>query len=116
MRIAIDDPVAAGATAIEMGVPLAVIADDQWHLYQWNFADADHWDPLGNAGSDGVIDALAGTVTIDSIWLGGTGSSQFYVDNVAHNPNGQLVPEPCGLLLFLAACGVIGAVRTRRAF
>jgi autotransporter-associated beta strand protein len=115
VRIAIDDPVAVGATAIEMGVPLAVIADNQWHLYQWNFADADQWDPLGNAGSDGDIDAAAGTVTIDSIWFNGTGNSQFYLDNVAHNPNGQLVPEPCGLLLFLAGCGAIGAGRSRRA-
>jgi autotransporter-associated beta strand protein len=92
VRIAIDDPVASGATAIEMGTPLAVIADNKWHLYQWNFADANQWDPLGNAGSDGDIDASAGTVTIDSIWFNGAGNTQIYLDNVTHNPNGLITP------------------------
>jgi autotransporter-associated beta strand protein len=92
VRIAIDDPVPAGATAIEMGTSLNVIADNQWHLYQWNFEDASHWDAFGNAGSDGDIDATSGTVTIDSIWFTGIGNTQIYLDNVMHNPNGLITP------------------------
>jgi len=92
VRIAIDDPVPAGATAIEMGATKTIVADNQWHLYQWNFADPDDWFALGNAGSDGDIDAVNGTVTIDSIWFNGTGNVQIYLDNVMHNPNGLITP------------------------
>lgn len=92
VRIAIDDPVPAGTSAIEMGTAKNIIADNQWHLYQWNFGDANDWDALGNAGSDGDIDATSGTVTIDSIWFAGAGNVQIYLDNVMHNPNGVITP------------------------
>jgi hypothetical protein len=81
--------VPAGATAIEKGQPINVIADNQWHLYQWNFEDDDDWLPF-NAGSNGAIDAVNGTITIDSIWLAGSGNAQIYLDNVSHNPEGPL--------------------------
>jgi autotransporter-associated beta strand protein len=90
VRLAIDDPVPAGATAIEHGIPLSIIADNQWHLYQWNFEDDNHWDVFPNAGSDGEIDATNGTITIDSIWFNGSGNAQIYLDTVSHNPNGLL--------------------------
>jgi autotransporter-associated beta strand protein len=89
IQIAIDDPVAAGATAIEKGRPLAIIADNQWHLYQWNFEDDDDWVTF-NAGSNGEIDATNGTITIDSIWITGSGNVQLFLDTVSHNPNGLL--------------------------
>jgi hypothetical protein len=89
IQISVDDPVAAGATAIEKGEPIQIIADNQWHLYQWNLADADDWTSF-NLGSDGVIDAVNGFVTIDSIWITGVGSAQIYLDTVSHNPNGML--------------------------
>jgi hypothetical protein len=92
VRIAIDDPVPAGSTAIEMGATLNLIADNQWHLYQWNLQDVDQWFALGNAGSDGDIDATSGNVTIDSIWLAGSGNAQIYFDNVMHNPIGVITP------------------------
>ncbi len=90
VQIGIDDPVPAGATAIEKGRPLAVIADSQWHLYQWDFADADDWVPFPNAGSNGQIDATAGTITIDSIFFSGAGSAVLFLDTVSHNPDGRL--------------------------
>ena len=93
VRIAIDDPVPAGSTAIEMGATLNLIADNQWHLDQWNLQDVDQWFALGNAGSDGDIDATSGSVTIDSIWLAGTGNAQIYLDNVMHNPIGLITPD-----------------------
>ena len=92
VRIAIDDPVPAGTTAIEMGSAKNIVADNPWHLYQWNFGDANDWFALGNAGSDGDIDAVGGIVTIDLIWFAGAGSVQIYMDNVMHNPNGLITP------------------------
>jgi hypothetical protein len=87
--LAIDDPVPSGATAIEKGTPIPIIADNQWHLYQWNFEDDDHWEPF-NAGTNGAIDAVNGTITIDSIWFTGAGDAQIYLDTVSHNPLGLL--------------------------
>jgi autotransporter-associated beta strand protein len=88
VRIAIDDPV-DGNTALERGFAQALIADNEWHLYQWNFEDANHWDAFAG-GANGVIDAQNGTVTIDSIWFNGSGNAQIYLDNVSHNPDGLL--------------------------
>ncbi|MCI0331889.1 MAG: autotransporter-associated beta strand repeat-containing protein [Planctomycetes bacterium] len=89
IQIAIDDPVPAGATAIEKGTPLAVIADNQWHLYQWSFENDDDWIPF-NTGTNGAIDAVNGTITIDSIWITGSGNAQIYLDTVSHNANSLL--------------------------
>jgi autotransporter-associated beta strand protein len=88
VRLGIDDPV-AGNTALELGFSQNVIPDNQWHLYQWNLEDANHWNAFAG-GANGEIDGEGGDVTIDSIWFNGTGSSQIYLDNVSHNPNGQL--------------------------
>jgi hypothetical protein len=89
VRIGIDDPV--GNTALERGTVKDVIADNQWHLYQWNFEDAAAWDAFAG-GANGQIDAVSGTVTIDSIWLVGAGNAQIYLDNVMHNPSGLITP------------------------
>ena len=91
VRIAIDDPVAASPSALERSIALDVIADNQWHLYQWNLEDAAMWDAFAG-GADGDIDAANGTVTIDSIWLAGAANAKFYLDNVMHNPNGLITP------------------------
>jgi uncharacterized lipoprotein YddW (UPF0748 family) len=90
VQLAIDDPVAAGSSAIEKGTALQLIADNQWHLYQWDFENDDDWTPFGNAGSDGDIDATSGEVTIDSILFAGAGSAQLFLDTVSHNPFGKL--------------------------
>lgn len=88
VRIGIDDPV-NGNTALERGFVQNVISDNQWHLYQWNLANANHWEAF-SGGANGVIDAPNGTVTIDSIWFNGAGNAQIYLDNVSHNPLGLL--------------------------
>jgi hypothetical protein len=101
IQIAIDDPVPGGSTAIEKGRPLAIIADNQWHLYQWNLEDAEDWLTF-NGGSNGAIDAFNGYVTIDSMWITGSGNVQLFLDTVSHNPDGMLtalVPEPGSLAL-----------------
>jgi hypothetical protein len=90
VRIGIDDPV-GGNTALERGTLKGVIADNEWHLYQWNFEDAAQWDAFAG-GANGQIDAAGGAVTIDSIWFAGAGNAQIYLDNVMHNPYGLIKP------------------------
>jgi len=88
VRIGIDDPI-DGNTALERGFAQTIIADNQWHLYQWNLENASHWDAF-SGGADGDIDGANGTVTIDSIWFSGIGNAQIYLDNIAHNALGLL--------------------------
>lgn len=88
VRIGIDDPV-AGNTALERGFAQGIIADNQWHLYQWNLENDSHWDAY-SGGANGTIDAPNDTVTIDSIWFTGIGNAQIYLDNIAHNALGLL--------------------------
>jgi autotransporter-associated beta strand protein len=105
VRIGIDDPVGTNTSALERGILKNVIADNQWHLYQWNFADPDDWEAFAG-GANGAIDAANGFVTIDSIWFAGNGNAQIYLDNVMHNPNGPItaaIPEPTTTALLLVA-------------
>ena len=91
VRIGIDDPV--GNTALERGTLKPVIADNEWHLYQWNLDDNGDWDAFAG-GANGIIDAVSGTITIDSIWFAGSASAQIYLDTVSHNPAGPLAAAP----------------------
>jgi hypothetical protein len=95
-QIAVDDPTTTsgtGSTALEKGIPLSVVGDNAWHLYQWNLDDGAHWNAFAG-GADGDIDATFGTITIDSIFFGGSGSVQMYLDNVSHNPDAMLAAAP----------------------
>jgi len=86
VRIAIDDPGTA-----ELGFPQVVIADNEWHLYQWNLEDNNHWE--GWVTGNGQIDGP--TVWIDSIFFSGQGDATIYLDTVSHNPFGPLTaPMP----------------------
>ena len=42
VQLAIDDPV-SGNTALEKGTPQEVIADNLWHLYQWDLENEADW-------------------------------------------------------------------------
>ncbi|MEX2308804.1 MAG: GH25 family lysozyme [Pirellulales bacterium] len=88
VRIGIDDPVGVN-TALERGIALDIIADNQWHLYQWDLEDEFQWEAFAG-GANGAIDAEMGTVTIDSIWFAGVGDAQIYLDTVAHNADAPL--------------------------
>jgi autotransporter-associated beta strand protein len=94
VRLGIDDPVDPDGggpnppnTALERGTALNIIADNQWHLYQWDLEDETQWDAF-SGGANGVIDAPAGTITIDSIWFAGIGNAEIYLDTISHNPDG----------------------------
>ena len=90
-----------------------MIADGEWHLYQWNLDDAGEWDAFAG-GADGDIDGVSGFVSIDSIWLAGAGAPMVFLDTVSHNPDGLMgVPEPCGAWM-LALAGLAGMQRSRR--
>jgi len=75
-------------SGMEQSTPKNVIADGQWHLYQWQFDDATQWNSA--SGGNGVIDG--DVVTIDAIVFKGNGDATIYLDTVAHNPNGSLAP------------------------
>jgi uncharacterized lipoprotein YddW (UPF0748 family) len=81
VQIAVDDPSTA-----DRGVLKPVIADGQWRLYEWNLDDEAQWE--GWVSGDGVI--TGPTVTLDSIFLYGSGDALVYLDTVAHNPGGSL--------------------------
>lgn len=88
VEIALDDPGTA-----DLGFQQNIIADGQWHLYQWNLEDDYQWD--GWVTGDGNI--TGPTVTIDSIFFYGDGDATIYLDSVSHNPDeflAGLVPIP----------------------
>ena len=105
--ILIDD----GPNDEEAGTFRPIIADGQWHLYEWNFdvtSISTEWQNFN--GGDAVINSP--TVTIDAIYVqtGGTALGEvdaiFWVDDLGHNPNGSLIPEPAALPL-LALSGLM---------
>jgi autotransporter-associated beta strand protein len=104
VQIVLDDP-----NTGEMGTLKSIIADNHWHLYQWNLEDDTHWE--GWVNGDGSIDQPI--VTIDSLYFYGAGNAQIYLDTVSHNPNGTLaIPEPKACLL-LAPMAMAFLARTR---
>jgi hypothetical protein len=98
--IGIDD-----GLALEIGRWQPIIADGQWHLYEWQFQDAVDWDAFAGTGPNGQIDAAS--VTIDSVFIrAGVGvgigtafDADFVIDDVSYNPTGSAVPEPSSMLL-----------------
>ena len=83
VQIGLDDPSSA-----DRGSPMEVIADGQWHLYQWDLENPAHWE--GWSSGTGLIDGP--TLTIDSIFFMGAGNATFYLDAVAYNNDGSLTP------------------------
>lgn len=82
VRLAIDAP----ATA-ERGVAQDVIADGDWHLYEWDLEDDAKWEAW--VAGDGTIDVP--TATLDSLQFSGAGQATLYLDSVSHNPLGSLL-------------------------
>jgi hypothetical protein len=108
--------------ALELGTFRTIIADGQWHLYQWNLnAPSGEFTGFAGTGPNGVIDGSP--VTIDSIFIQGPTSSSptpvnVFLDTVAFNTTGDLsslVPEPTALAAFaVPAAGLLTARRRRR--
>ncbi len=83
VQIGLDDPDSA-----DRGLAQAVIADGDWHLYQWDMSNDSQWEAW--AFSDGNI--TGPSLTIDSIFLHGSGLATVFLDDVAYNNGGSLLP------------------------
>jgi hypothetical protein len=99
--------------SLERSTATPVIADGQWHLYEWNLADENVWSNFSSGnGTIGGPNAYLDSIFIESpsSTLGDTFS--VYLDTVAYNPHGSLailnVPEPTVLamvsLFLLSTC------------
>jgi hypothetical protein len=91
VAIGIDDGASGGTTGLEAGAAIDVIPDGQWHLYQWNLADADQWASFANG--NGEIDGP--NAYLDSLFFytgADTAGQSFtmFLDTVAYNPAGSL--------------------------
>jgi hypothetical protein len=108
--VGLDDG-AVTTTSLERSTAISVIADGEWHLYEWNLADADVWSNFsGGNGTMGGPNAYLDSIFFESAssTLGDTFT--FFLDTVAYNPNGSLaslipVPEPGTMVLM-----VVGAM------
>ncbi len=99
--------------SLERSTAIPVIADGEWHLYEWNLADENLWSNF--SGGNGVIGGP--NAYLDSIFFESGPSTlgetfTFYLDTVAYNPNGSLaslitIPEPGTLVLLLPLVGMI---------
>lgn len=73
-----------------------VIADGQWHKYEWQL-DPIFWSSAFGTAGDG---ALAANFTLDSILFQGFGDAVVYLDDVFYNATG-VIPEPASLLVLV---------------
>jgi len=83
VQIALDDPGTA-----DRGISQDVVADGEWHLYEWNLEDNSQWEAW--VAGNGTIDGP--TLTLDSIQFSGAGNALLYLDSISHNPLGSLSP------------------------
>lgn len=108
------------ASGLERSNLLPIIADGQFHLYQWDLSDPDLWNNF--SGGNGAMDG--GNAFIDAIYLsssntttGGTNwSGSVWIDAVAYNPDGplnSLIPEPAAAV-GAAVVGLAALARRRR--
>ncbi len=109
-------------TTVQTGLERAnfqqVIADGEWHLYEWDLSNNTMWNNFsGGSGSIGGPNAFIDALYFSSApaTSGGTNwEGTVWIDTVAYNPHGDLsslVPEPAaGGMLVL---GVAGLLRRR---
>jgi hypothetical protein len=113
-QIALDGPL----PDLQGGVPKTVIADGEWHLYEWNLDLASDWGAVASIGGNATFEE--GSQTIDSIVFRGStaapASSTIDLDFVAKSDSGSiapLVPEPASIALLAMLAPAM--LRRRRA-
>jgi hypothetical protein len=121
VQLLLDSGASGGGTNTDAGAWRDIIADGQWHYYEWAFDNAADWtawrDASGNivAGSDGLI-ASTGRVSLDSIvFRGGNQNVEYFLDGVMRNSSGSInvmvnLPEPT----MLAALNLLMLTLARR--
>jgi hypothetical protein len=78
ISLAIDN---TGDVTADRGVPRALVADNQWHRYEWNLEDDEQWE--GWFQGDGAVDSP--DFTLDSIHLFGPNADAIVlVDDIYH--------------------------------
>jgi hypothetical protein len=102
----------------ERGEYKPIIADGDWHLYQWNLGDAADWAAFAGVGANGTVNNA--TVTLDAIYISmaddpADRDATFWIDSISFNPTGQLNPVPEPSAFAFAALGV-GALLFMRKF
>ena len=117
------DSGSGGGINTDAGVPRPVIADGDWHFYEWSLDTPADWTAWPVTASDGLLGTSAdflGPVSLDSILFNGPhGTSVEYIlDTVMRNNNGSLnvmtgIPEPGGIAIILPA-GIMVTARRRR--
>jgi hypothetical protein len=85
VSVVVDDPESG-----DRGLAKSIVADNQWHLYEWDMDDDTQWEAW--AGGNGQIEGP--TTTLDSIQFFGTGDATIYLDTVAYNGLGSLLAAP----------------------
>jgi Phosphodiester glycosidase len=89
-----------GTSRTERAAYIDVIADGEWHLYEWSLSDPDAWENFstGNGTLNGAY------FTIDALYLRSSneGSPVIYFDHLVQNTTGSInaiIPEPATLAL-----------------
>ena len=94
VSIAIDDPNSIGdISSTERGTFRGIIADNQWHKYEWHLEETTDWEAWVG-GSNGQIDDSR--ITIDSIQIIGSTDAQVYLDDVFWDPQSIYSPPNPG--------------------
>ena len=123
VSLAVDDPTSVSDTSsAERGTFRHVIADDQWHKYEWFLEEAVDWDAWVGS-SNGQVDDTR--ITIDSIQITGSSDAQVYLDDVFWDPqaiyvapmpgdfDGNGAVDTCDLEDWMSGHGIAsGAART----
>ncbi|MEM1446149.1 MAG: SpoIID/LytB domain-containing protein [Planctomycetota bacterium] len=96
VSLAVDDGgvgVAASNLGGDRGVAQELIADGQWHRYEWFIEEAGFWEAWESAG-DGAL--TGDRVSLDSIQFFGDGDvttfGDVYLDDIFWDPNAVFVP------------------------
>jgi hypothetical protein len=121
VALLIDDGTST-SNGLERSTFLEVIDDGEFHLYEWNLADAELWANFnaGNGAIDGpnaFLDAIYFSSNASTAAGGTNWAGQVWIDTVAYNPAGNLsalVPEPAAAVLMAPAVLFMGRRALRR--